>query len=57
MWAFPWLTWATLALMAAVLGLMLNDDSARPQVLWSTYALVVVLAFAGLRELRARRAR
>ncbi|WP_189937919.1 amino acid permease [Streptomyces sulfonofaciens] len=55
MWAFPWLTWVTLAVMAVVLGLMLDDSSARPQVLWSTGALAAVLAAAGLRELRARR--
>ena len=56
MWAFPWLTWAVLGLMAALLGLMLNDAAARTQVLWSSGATAVVLACAGLRELRARRA-
>ncbi|MCB5179144.1 amino acid permease [Streptomyces antimicrobicus] len=56
MWAFPYLTWAALAGMAAVLVLMLADDSARPQVLWSGGAAAVVLAVAGLRELRTRRA-
>ncbi|MFG2297126.1 amino acid permease [Streptomyces sp. NPDC048603] len=55
MWAFPYLTWAALAGMAAVLVLMLFDDSARPQLLWSTGATAVVLAVAGLRELRERR--
>ncbi|MFE2986825.1 amino acid permease [Streptomyces sp. NPDC059262] len=56
MWGFPWLTWVTLAAMAAVIGLMLTDDAARPQLLWSTGATVAVVAVAGVRELRARRA-
>ncbi|GAA2336070.1 amino acid permease [Streptomyces kunmingensis] len=56
MWAFPWLTWAALAAMAVVFGLMLTDDAARPQLLWSTGATAAVLAVAGVRELRARRA-
>ncbi|MER7662341.1 amino acid permease [Streptomyces sp. NPDC096193] len=55
MWAFPWLTWATLVAMCGVLVLMLTDDTARPQVLWSGGAAVVVLIVAGVRELRARR--
>ncbi|MEV1019212.1 amino acid permease [Streptomyces sp. NPDC050264] len=55
MWAFPWLTWAALAAMAVVFGLMLTDDTARPQLLWSAGATVAVLAVAGVRELRARR--
>ncbi|MCQ4213001.1 amino acid permease [Streptomyces longispororuber] len=56
MWAFPWLTWVALAAMAAVFGLMLTDDTARPQLLWSTGATAAVLLVAGVRELRARRA-
>ncbi|MFG2496954.1 amino acid permease [Streptomyces sp. NPDC048441] len=52
MWAFPYLTWAALAAMAAVLGLMLTDDTARPQLLWSAGATALVLAVAGLREWR-----
>ncbi|MER5177197.1 amino acid permease [Streptomyces sp. NPDC002896] len=55
MWAFPWLTWAALAGMAAVLGLMLTDDGARPQVLWSAGAAAFVLLCAGVRELVERR--
>ncbi|MEU6676040.1 amino acid permease [Streptomyces sp. NPDC046925] len=55
MWAFPYLTWAALAAMAAVLGLMLTDDGARPQLLWSAGATGLVLAVAGLREWRAAR--
>ncbi len=42
--------------MAAVLVLMLFDDSARPQLLWSSGAAALVLAVAGIRELRARKA-
>ncbi|WP_234332299.1 amino acid permease [Streptomyces sp. NRRL S-87] len=56
MWGFPYLTWAALAGMAAVLVLMVRDDGARPQVLWSAGATALVLAVAGARELRARRA-
>ncbi|CAM5662214.1 Amino acid permease OS=Streptomyces alboniger OX=132473 GN=CP975_11970 PE=3 SV=1 [Streptomyces alboniger] len=54
MWAFPYLTWAALVAMAAVLGLMLYDDGARPQLLWSAGATALVLAIAGLREWRGR---
>lgn len=55
MWCFPWLTWVTLAALVAVLVLMLTDDVARPQVLWSAAATGLVLLAAGARELRGRR--
>ncbi|MBT2482536.1 amino acid permease [Streptomyces sp. ISL-94] len=55
MWLFPYATWAALLGMAAVLVLMLFDDSARPQLLWSTGAAAVVLLVAWGRELRDRR--
>ncbi|WP_406310127.1 amino acid permease [Streptomyces sp. NBC_00623] len=55
MWCFPWLTWVTLAALVAVLVLMLTDDVARPQVLWSAGATGLVLLVAGARELRDRR--
>ncbi|WP_374991090.1 amino acid permease [Streptomyces sp. LHD-70] len=55
MWGFPWLTRASLAAIAAVVGLMLTDAEARPQLLWSTGATAAVMAIAGLREWRARR--
>ncbi|MGK5637764.1 amino acid permease [Streptomyces sp. URMC 126] len=55
MWCFPYLTWAALAGMAAVLVLMLTDEAARPQLLWSAAATAAVLAVAGIRELRLRR--
>ncbi|MGW0401616.1 amino acid permease [Streptomyces sp. NPDC003002] len=55
MWCFPYLTWVALLGMAVVLVLMLFDDAARSQLLWSTGAAAAVLAVAGVRELRARR--
>ncbi|MCX4551089.1 amino acid permease [Streptomyces sp. NBC_01500] len=55
MWGFPWLTRATLGVLGLVFVLMLFDDTARPQLLWSLGATAVVLAVAGVRELRARR--
>jgi aromatic amino acid permease len=54
MWAFPYLTWAALVGMAAVLVLMLNDATARPQLLWSAGATALVLVVAGVREVRGR---
>ena len=41
--------------MAAVLVLMLTDDTARPQLLWSSGATAAVLLVAAVRELRDRR--
>ncbi|MEU1226426.1 amino acid permease [Streptomyces sp. NPDC005828] len=55
MWGFPWLTWVALAAMGAVLVLMLFDDGARPQVLWSAGATGAVLLVAWVRELRTGR--
>ncbi|MEU4131062.1 amino acid permease [Streptomyces wuyuanensis] len=56
MWGFPWLTWVALAGIAAVLVLMLGDEGARPQVLWSAAATALVLLVAWVRELRDMRA-
>ncbi|MFD9498732.1 amino acid permease [Streptomyces sp. NPDC060035] len=56
MWCFPYLTWLTLAGLLGVLVLMLTDDAARSQVLWSAGATGLVLLVAGVREFRARRA-
>ncbi|MBF6049395.1 amino acid permease [Streptomyces sp. NRRL B-1677] len=56
MWAFPYLTWVALAGMAAVLVLMITDEGARPQLLWSAAATAAVLVVAWVRELRLRRA-
>ncbi|MFB6620141.1 amino acid permease [Streptomyces sp. NPDC085524] len=55
MWLFPYATWCALLGMAAVLVLMLFDDSARPQLLWSAGAASAVLVVAWVRELRDRR--
>ncbi|MFE5028148.1 hypothetical protein ACFRAO_33760 [Streptomyces sp. NPDC056656] len=46
----------TLAAMAAVIGLILTDETARPQLLRSTGATALVVAVAGVQKLRARRA-
>ncbi|OEJ98210.1 amino acid permease [Streptomyces thermolilacinus] len=54
MWAFPWLTWAALAAMTAVVVLMLREDATRPQVLWSTGATALVVGAAVVRERRGR---
>ncbi|WP_328400570.1 amino acid permease [Streptomyces sp. NBC_00390] len=54
MWGYPWLTWVTLAAMAGVLVLMLTDEAARPQVLWSAGATAVVLLVSAVRETRER---
>ncbi|MEU8703570.1 amino acid permease [Streptomyces sp. NPDC048565] len=54
MWCFPYLTWVALAGLVGVLLLMLTDDTARPQVLWSAGATALVLLVAGVRELRAK---
>ncbi|MGI5257830.1 amino acid permease [Streptomyces angustmyceticus] len=56
MWGFPYLTWAALVAMGGVLVLMLTDDTARPQLLWSAGATAAVLLVAGVRALRERRA-
>ncbi|MGP3633216.1 amino acid permease [Streptomyces sp. 24-1644] len=55
MWCFPYLTWLTLAGLLGVLVLMLTDDAARPQVLWSAGATGLVLLVAVGREFRGRR--
>ncbi|MEV5578934.1 amino acid permease [Streptomyces parvus] len=57
MWWFPYLTWVTLAGLLGVLLLMLTDDAARPQVLWSAGATALVLLVAVGREWRESRAR
>ncbi|SEC47307.1 amino acid/polyamine/organocation transporter, APC superfamily [Streptomyces sp. 2224.1] len=57
MWGFPYLTWASLVAMGGVLILMLTDDTARPQLLWSAGATGLVLLVAGVRALRERRGR
>lgn len=55
MWWFPYLTWVTLAGLLGVLLLMLTDEAARPQVLWSAGATALVLLVAVGRQRRERR--
>ncbi|MEU8669195.1 amino acid permease [Streptomyces anulatus] len=55
MWCFPYLTWVTLAGLFGVLLLMLTDEAARPQVLWSAGATASVLLVAVGRQWRERR--
>ncbi|MFI7290336.1 amino acid permease [Streptomyces anulatus] len=55
MWCFPYLTWVTLAGLLGVLVLMLTDEAARPQVLWSAGATALVLLVAVGRQRREQR--
>ncbi|MFJ3296146.1 amino acid permease [Streptomyces bacillaris] len=57
MWCFPYLTWLTLAGLLGVLLLMLTDDGARPQVLWSAGATALVVLVAVARQRRERQER
>jgi AAT family amino acid transporter/GABA permease len=53
MWLYPYLTWATIALITFVLGYMLTDTAdggGRDQVVLSTVAAAGVVAFALVRE-------
>lgn len=55
MWAFPYLTWATLALLGGLVVLMLIDDAARAQAAATTGLVAVVAGIYVVRErLRAR---
>ncbi|RPK84359.1 amino acid permease [Streptomyces sp. ADI98-10] len=54
MWWFPYLTWVTLAGLLGVLLLMLTDEAARPQVLWSAGATALVVLVAVGRQRRER---
>ncbi len=53
MWAYPYLTWAALALFAGIAVLMLADSSARVQLL-SAAAMFAVLAVAGVINAKVR---
>ncbi|MER7044591.1 amino acid permease [Streptomyces jumonjinensis] len=55
MWLFPWLTWATIGMIAFVLVYMLFDDAGRDQVLLSLLVAGVVVGIAVTREMLARR--
>ncbi|GII99932.1 aromatic amino acid:proton symporter (AAT family) [Sediminihabitans luteus] len=54
MWLYPWLTWATLAGLAALVVLMLTDPSARAQL---AATAVLTLVIFGIYLVRSRRAR
>lgn len=47
MWAFPYLSWLTLAMLVGFIALMLSDSDARLQ-LASTFVLFVVITIIGL---------
>ncbi|MEU1662653.1 amino acid permease [Streptomyces sparsogenes] len=50
MWLFPYLTWATIAMISFVLVYMLTDKDGREQVLLSTAVAVVVVALSLIRD-------
>ncbi|MFI0240065.1 amino acid permease [Streptomyces sp. NPDC016845] len=50
MWLFPYLTWATIAMISFVLVYMLTDDAGREQVLLSLLVAVFVVVFSLVRE-------
>nr|WP_229923174.1 amino acid permease [Streptomyces candidus] len=50
MWLFPYLTWATIAMISFVLVYMLTDDTGRTQVLLSLMVAALVVGFSLVRE-------
>ncbi|MFD3807115.1 amino acid permease [Streptomyces sp. NPDC058611] len=56
MWLFPYLTWATAAMIVFVLGYMLYDDANRQVVLLSMLVAAVVLAIGVARDMRRKAA-
>ncbi|PZR51729.1 amino acid transporter [Xylanimonas oleitrophica] len=57
-WAYPWLTWATLAGLAAVIVLMLSDAAARAQLAATAGLVLVILAcYAVTTAVKGRRSR
>jgi len=50
MWLFPYLTWATIAMISFVLVYMLTDDDGRQQVIMSVLVAVLVVAVAVIRD-------
>ncbi|MFF5567103.1 amino acid permease [Streptomyces sp. NPDC012623] len=56
MWLFPYLTWATIAMISFVLVYMLTDEAAREQVLLSLLVAALVVAVALVRDFRGRKA-
>jgi L-asparagine transporter-like permease len=57
MWGYPYLTWAAIVGMAALLVGMLFDEAGRPQLLLSLLVAGLVLAVAVVRDRRAATAR
>ncbi|MGW0390838.1 amino acid permease [Streptomyces sp. NPDC003042] len=55
MWLFPYLTWATAAMITFVLVYMLFDDANREVVLLSLLVAGVVMAIGAVRDVRRRR--
>ncbi|MBK0377038.1 MULTISPECIES: amino acid permease [Streptomyces] len=56
MWLFPYLTWATIAMISFVLVYMLTDDAAREQVVLSLLVAALVVGISLAREWRSRKA-
>ncbi|GGU74565.1 gamma-aminobutyrate:proton symporter (AAT family) [Streptomyces cavourensis] len=56
MWLFPYLTWATIAMISFVLVYMLTDDTAREQVVLSLLVAALVVGISLVREVRSRKA-
>ncbi|AQW50798.1 MULTISPECIES: amino acid permease [Streptomyces] len=50
MWLFPYLTWATIAMISFVLVYMLTDKDGREQVILSALVAALVVAFALVRD-------
>lgn len=57
MWLFPYLTWATIAMISFVLVYMLTDDAGREQVLLSLLVAALVVGISLVRDARARKAK
>ncbi|MCX4693345.1 amino acid permease [Streptomyces sp. NBC_01408] len=56
MWLFPWLTWATAALIMFVIGYMFVDDANREVVTLSTLVAGLVVAVGVVLDFRRKRA-
>ncbi|MGP4000386.1 amino acid permease [Streptomyces sp. 8N706] len=56
MWLFPYLTWATAAMIGFVLVYMLTDEAGREQVILSTLVAALVVAIGALRHRGSRAA-
>jgi len=54
-WGYPWLTWATLVALAALVVLMLSDDAARAQLTATAGLVLFVLAVYAVRARVLRR--